>query len=44
MSLRVERGAEADVVSGRRADERRVGEARQHVEGRGQHRGVSGYP
>lgn len=43
-SLGVEGGAEADVVSGCGADERRVGEAWQHVEGGGQHCGVGGYP
>lgn len=40
--LWVEGRAEADVVFGCGADEGRVGQARQHVEGGGQHRGVGG--
>lgn len=43
-SLRIERRPEADVVSGCGTDKRGVGEARKHVEGGGQHCGVSGYP
>lgn len=43
-SLRVKRRAKADVVSGRGADERGVGEAWQHVESGGQYCGVCGDP
>lgn len=43
-SLRVERGAEADVVSWHGAYERGVGQTGEHVEGSGQHRGVCGDP
>lgn len=43
-SLWVEGRTKANVVSGCGADERRMGEAWQHVEGGGQHRRVSGYP
>lgn len=43
-SLGVVGGIEADKVTGGCADERRVCETGQHVEGGGQHRRVSGNP